>query len=196
LLEGRNCLSRSPAPARCAFAWRRRRLALRAGQTLGVTGAAGAVGGYAVELGVSEGLRVIAMARPEDEALVKRFGADTFIPGGDMAILRLYEAVPGGVAGLIDAAVLDAAALPAIRDGGKLATVRGFAGPSERGIAIEPVRVMTYVENHAALDRLGKLVAEGRFTLRVGQTYPPERTADAQRTLHAGGTRGRQVIAF
>ena len=39
------------------------RLALRPGQTLGVTGAAGAVGGYAVELGVSDGLRVIAVAR-------------------------------------------------------------------------------------------------------------------------------------
>ncbi len=39
------------------------RLALYPGQTLGVTGAAGAVGGYAVQLGVSDGLRVIAVAR-------------------------------------------------------------------------------------------------------------------------------------
>jgi NADPH:quinone reductase len=172
------------------------KLALRPGQTLGVTGAAGAVGGYAVELGVSEGLRVIAMARSQDEALVKRFGADTFIPGGDMAILRLYEAVPGGVDGLIDAAVLDAAALPAIRDGGKLATVRGFAGPSERGITIEPVRVTSYVHNGEALDRLGRLVAEGKITLRVAETFPPERAADAQRKMAAGGTRGRLVIVF
>src|SRR5262245_31863361 len=37
------------------------KLALRPGQTLGVTGAAGAVGGYAVELGVADGLRVIAV---------------------------------------------------------------------------------------------------------------------------------------
>src|SRR5262245_11041285 len=35
-------------------------LALTRGQTLGVTGAAGAVGAYAVELGVNDGLRVIA----------------------------------------------------------------------------------------------------------------------------------------
>ena len=172
------------------------KLALKPGQTLGVTGAAGAVGGYAVELGVSEGLRVIAMARPQDEALVKRFGADTFIPGGDMAILRIYEAVPGGVDGLIDAAVLDAAALPAIRDGGKLATVRGFAGPSERGITIEPVRVTSYVHNGEALDRLGRLVAEGKLTLRVAETFPPERAVDAQRKMAAGGIRGRLVITF
>src|SRR6266403_3707361 len=172
------------------------RLALRPGQTLGVTGAAGAVGGYAVELGVSEGLRVIAVARPQDEALVKRFGAKTFIPSGDAAVRGLYDAAPGGVDGLIDAAVLDAAALPAIRDGGKLATVRGFAGPSERAITIEPVRVASYVHNHEALDRLGRLVAEGRLTLRVAETFPPERAAEAQRKMAAGGTRGRLVIAF
>jgi NADPH:quinone reductase len=172
------------------------RLGLKPGQTLAVTGAAGAVGGYAVELGVSEGLRVIAVARAQDEAQVMRFGAKTFIPAGDGAIRAVYDAAPGGVDGLIDAAVLDGAALPAIRDGGKLATVRGFAGPSERGITIEPVRVLSYVENHGALDRLGRLVAEGRLTLRVAETFPPERAADAQRKLAAGGTRGRLLIAF
>jgi NADPH:quinone reductase-like Zn-dependent oxidoreductase len=103
---------------------------------------------------------------------------------------------PGGVDGLIDAAVLDAAVLPAIRDGGKLATVRGFAGPSERGITIEPVRVTSYLHNQEALDRLGRLVAEKRLTLRVAETFPPERAADAQRKMAAGGTRGRLVIVF
>jgi NADPH:quinone reductase len=172
------------------------RLALKPGQTLGVTGAAGAVGGYAVELGVSDGLRVIAVAAPQDEALVKKLGAEKVVPRGDAAIRGLHDAAPGGVDGLIDAAVLDAAALPAIRDGGKLATVRGFAGPSERGITIEPVRVASYLQNHDALERLGRLVAEGRLTLRVAETFPPERAADAQRKLAAGGTRGRLLIVF
>ncbi len=105
------------------------RLALQPGQTLGVTGAAGAVGGYAVELGVSDGLRVIAVAAPQDEALVRRFGATAVVPRGDAAIRGLRDAAPGGVDGLIDAAVLDGAVLPAIRDGGKLATVRGLRRP-------------------------------------------------------------------
>jgi NADPH:quinone reductase len=172
------------------------RLALRPGQTLGVTGAAGAVGGYAVELGVSDGLRVIAVAAPRDEALVKRFGAQAVVPRGEAAVRGLHDAAPGGVDGLIDAAVLDAAVLPAIRDGGKLATVRGFAGPSERGITIEPVRVASYLRNQEALDRLGHLVAEGRLTLRVAETFPPERAAEAQRRMETGGTRGRLVIVF
>src|SRR5262249_58993961 len=128
------------------------RLALRPGQTLGVTGAAGAVGGYAVELGVADGLRVIAVAGSADAALVKSFGAQTVVSRGEAAIRALHDAAPGGVDRLIHAAVLDAAGLPAIREGGKLATVRGFAGPSQRGIAIEPVRVMSYLHNHEALD--------------------------------------------
>ena len=172
------------------------RLALQPGQTLGVTGAAGAVGGYAVELGVSDGLRVIAVAGPQDEALVKRLGAETVVPRGDAAVRGLHDAAPGGVDGLIDAAVLDAAVLPAIRDGGKLATVRGFAGPSERAITIEPVRVASYLHNHEALDRLAHLVAKGRLTLRVAEVFPPERAADAQRKMDAGGIRGRLVIVF
>jgi len=172
------------------------KLALRPGQTLGVTGAAGAVGGYAVELGVSDGLRVIAVASSKDEALVKRFGASIVVSRGDGAIRGLHDAAPGGVDGLIDAAVLDAAALPAIRDGGKLATVRGFAGPSERGIAIEPVRVTSYLLNQEALDRLGQLVTAKRLTLRVEETFPPERAADAHRKMAAGGIRGRLLIVF
>ncbi len=172
------------------------RLALEPGQTLGVTGAAGAVGGYAVQLGVSDGLRVIAVARPQDEALVRGFGAATVVPRGDAAVRGLYDAAPGGVDGLIDAAVLDAAVLPAIRDGGKLATVRGFAGPSERGITIEPVRVTSYLHNQEALDRLGHLVAKGRLTLRVAETFPPEEAANAHRKMAAGGIRGRLLIVF
>ena len=171
-------------------------LALQPGQTLGVTGAAGAVGGYAVELGVSDGLRVIAVAGPQDEALVKRFGAERVVPRGEAAVRGLRDAAPGGVDGLLDAAVLDAAVLPAIRDGGKLATVRGFAGPSERGITIEPVWVTSYLHKQDALDRLGHLVAQGKLTLRVAETFPPERVAEAQRKLHAGGIRGRLLIVF
>src|SRR5215510_9175604 len=167
------------------------RLALRPGQTLGVTGAAGAVGGYAVELGVADGLRVIAVAGSADAALVKSFGAQTVVPRGDAAIRGLHDAAPGGVDGLIDAAVL-----PAIRDRGKLATGRGFAGPPERGITIEPVRVMSYLHNHEALERLGRLVAEKRLTLRVAETFSPEQAAEAQRKMAAGGTRGRLLIVF
>jgi NADPH:quinone reductase-like Zn-dependent oxidoreductase len=171
-------------------------LSLQPGQTLAVTGAAGAVGAYAVELGVAEGLRVIAVAASSDEALLKQLGAEAVVPRGDDAAQRIRAVVPGGVDGLVDAAVIGPAILPAIRDGGALAAVRGFQGETERGITIHTVQVSRYAENRAALEGLGKLVSQGKLTLRVAETYPPERASDAHRRLEAGGVRGRLVIVF
>lgn len=171
-------------------------LGLKPGQTLVVTGAAGAVGGYAIELGVVDGLRVIAVASPQDEPLLKKLGAEAVVPRGDDAAQRLRALVPGGVDGLIDAAVIGAPILPAVRDAGALAAVRAFEGETERGITVHQVRVTDYAQNQAALDRLGRLVEEGKLTLRVAETFPPERVAEAHARLEAGGVRGRLVIVF
>jgi NADPH:quinone reductase-like Zn-dependent oxidoreductase len=171
-------------------------LDLRPGQTLGVTGAAGAVGGYAVQLGANDGLRVLAIAGPDDAALVRGLGAAAFIPRGEGALDAMRAAAGEGVDGLIDAAVLDAAVLPAIRDEGRLATVRGWSGPADRGITVLPVRVVEYLHHQEALAELAKQVADGRLRLRVAQTFPPERAAEAQQRLEAGGVRGRLVIVF
>ena len=172
------------------------RLALKPGETLAVTGAAGAVGGYAVELGVADGLRVIAVAAPSDEPLLKKFGAEAVVARGDNAAKQIRQLVTGGVDGLIDAAVIGRPILPAIRDGGGLAVVRGFEGETERGITIHQVRVAEYAENQAALDALGQLVGQGKLTLRVAETFPPERAAEAHKRMDAGGIRGRLVVVF
>ncbi|GAA2761951.1 hypothetical protein GCM10010103_09920 [Streptomyces paradoxus] len=57
-------------------------LELPAGATVAVTGAAGAVGGYAVQLAKADGFRVIADAGPKDEQLVYDVGADVVLPRG------------------------------------------------------------------------------------------------------------------
>jgi NADPH:quinone reductase-like Zn-dependent oxidoreductase len=172
------------------------RLDLKPGMTLAVTGAAGAVGGYAVELGVADGLRVIAVASPGDEPLLKKLGAEAVVARGDDVAQRIRQLRPDGVDGLIDAAVIGAPMLPAIRDGGGLAAVRGFDGEAERGITIHQVRVAEYAENQAALDGLGELVAQGKLTPRVSETFPPERIAEAHERMEAGGIRGRLVVVF
>ena len=171
-------------------------LGLEPGQTLAVTGAAGAVGGYAIELGKVDGVTVIADAAPGDEALVRELGADFVVPRGEGCVDAIRAVVADGVDAVIDAALLNAAILPAVRDGGALAAVRAFAGETERGIAIHPIRVSEYATRQAALAALGELVEAGRLTLRVAQTFPPERAAGAHRMLEAGGVRGRLLIAF
>ncbi|HZD67334.1 MAG TPA: NADP-dependent oxidoreductase, partial [Acidimicrobiales bacterium] len=171
-------------------------LGLAPGQVLAVTGAAGAVGGYAVELGAAEGLRVLAVAGREDAELVGQLGADAVVTRGVDAAKDLRRIAPDGVDGLIDAALLGPAILPAIRDGGRLIALRPFRGETERAIDIQVVGVHDYAGNQAALQALSDRASRGGLTLRVADTLPPERAAEAHRRLEAGGVRGRLVIAF
>ncbi|MBW0089161.1 NADP-dependent oxidoreductase [Pseudonocardia sp. KRD-184] len=174
-------------------------LALPPGAVLGVTGAAGAVGGYAIELGRAAGLTVVADASAADEELVASLGADVVVrssrdPREEVAAFR--AAVPGGVDGLLDAAVLDAGALGIVRDGGALATVRFWDGPAERGIRVHPVRVRDHLHDGAGIARLADLVVRGRLTLRLAGTVPAAEAASAHERLEAGGVRGRLVLTF
>jgi len=169
-------------------------LGLQPGQTLAVTGAAGCFGGYTVQLAKADGLRVIADASPADEALVRSLGADLVVQRGPDVAARIRDVMPDGVDGLADGSVQHTALLPAIRDGGGLAAVRGFVGDSERGIAIHPVWVREYGSEHAKLDRLRQQVEDGAITLRVARTFAAAQAGEAHRILEAGGTRGRLVI--
>jgi NADPH:quinone reductase-like Zn-dependent oxidoreductase/ABC-type nitrate/sulfonate/bicarbonate transport system substrate-binding protein len=171
-------------------------LALSPGQTLLVTGAAGAVGGYGVQLGVAAGLRVIGVSAAGDEALVRGFGAQEFIARDADVVAAVKRLVPGGVDAVLDTALIARAVLGAIRDGGQMAVVRGFDGESERGIRVHQVRVSDYARNQAALQQLADMVAAGTLTLRVAQTFPPAEAGSAQRKLNAGGVRGRLLIVF
>jgi NADPH2:quinone reductase len=171
-------------------------LALHPGDTLAVTGAAGAFGGYMVQLGKADGLTVIADASPADEQLVRDLGADVVVPRGDDVADRIREVMPGGVDAVADGAVQHTLVLPAVRDGGAIAAVRGFAGDTERDITIHPVWVREYVTAQAAIDRLRQQAADGVVTLRVARTFPAEEASEAHRLLEAGGTRGRFVLKF
>jgi NADPH:quinone reductase len=171
-------------------------LGLEQGQTLAVTGAAGAVGGYAVQMGKAAGLRVIADASEADEQLVKDLGADVVVRRGPEFAERVRKAVPAGVDAVIDLARLDELVVPAVRDGGKIATVRGFQAEPQRGITFHPIVVYSYAREHAKLDQLRQEAEAGQLTLRVARTLPAQRAAEAHRILQAGGTRGRLILEF
>ena len=57
-------------------------MGLRPGQVLAVTGAAGAFGGYVVQLAKADGLTVVADASEADEQLVRDLGADVVVRRG------------------------------------------------------------------------------------------------------------------
>ena len=171
-------------------------LKLAPGQVLAVTGAAGAYGGYVIQLARSEGLTVIADAAEKDEALVRSLGADIVVRRGDDVATRFREHFPEGVDGLADGAVLNEKVIAAVRDGGAFTSVRGFLGEPQRDIRFSQTLVRSYAEDWEKLERLVQQVEAGVLTLRVAETYPPERTAEAHGRFEAGGTRGRLIIEF
>jgi len=172
------------------------RLDLSPGSTLAVTGAAGAFGGYTVQLAKADGLRVIADAAPADEDLVRALGADVVIPRGADVADHIRKIAPDGVDAVADGALIGGHVLAAIADGGALAAVRAHEGGTERGITVHQIWVREYAHEQAKLDRLRQQVEDGAVTPRVAGTYPPEQAAEAHHRLAAGGTRGRLVITF
>jgi NADPH:quinone reductase-like Zn-dependent oxidoreductase len=71
-------------------------LALQPGQWLLVTGAAGALGGFALQLAVLRGLRTVAVAAPGDEELVRGLGADEFVARTQAWAARCAASCPPG----------------------------------------------------------------------------------------------------
>lgn len=172
-------------------------LDLPEGATVAVTGAAGAVGGCAVQLAKADGYRVIADAAPKDERLVKDLGADVVLPRGAEFSDLVRQEVPGGVDGLIDTAGIAGQALRAVRDGGRAASSSmAGANTSERGIATQNTFVPHYAREHAKLVRIQQLAEEGRLVARVAKALPAGEAVEAHRLLEAGGLRGRVVLTF
>ncbi|MFI6014965.1 NADP-dependent oxidoreductase [Streptomyces sp. NPDC051243] len=152
-------------------------------RSLLVTGAAGAVGGYAVQLAAHRGIAVTGLAREGDEEFVRSLGAGEFLSGEVRA--RGFDAV-------LDAAVLGAPALEWVRDGGAYIGVIPRAEPaSARGVRTGAVEVSA---DGARLAELVRLVDEGALTLRVADTYALDDAAKAHARLDEGGVRGRLVL--
>ena len=170
-------------------------LALKPGQTLAVTGAAGCYGGYVIQLAKADGLRVIADASVADEALVRTLGADIVVPRGADVAAQIRKVAPAGVDGLADGSFQSGLTIAAVRDGGSFASVRGWSG-NERGITFHKTSVRDYNHRADLLDRLRQQTEQGIITLRVAATYPAAQAADAHRRLEAKGTRGRLVLCW
>ncbi|MEU5261080.1 NADP-dependent oxidoreductase [Amycolatopsis sp. NPDC021455] len=160
--------------------------------TVLVTGAAGAVGGYAVALAKVRGLRVVAVASAADEGLVRGFGADEFVPRGPALGDRVRALVPGGVDAALDPALLGLEALDAVRGGGELVAFAAGAAPLPlRGVRVSSVWIRADGER---LAELSGLASKGVLPLRVAEVLPLSEAAAAHERLDAGGLRGRLVL--
>jgi NADPH:quinone reductase-like Zn-dependent oxidoreductase len=164
------------------------------GDRVAVTGAAGMVGGFTVELARAPGATVAGAVRDADAEEARRLGVDaTVVAGGDLGRL-LGEWAPGGVDACLDTVGVGAAALGGIRDGGRfVSTVPGSLPEMPRGITADVVQVQP---NPAVLEALAQAAASGRLTVRVAETLPWGEFRRGYQLLQAGGLRGKIVLTF
>ncbi|MGO1899194.1 MAG: NADP-dependent oxidoreductase [Brevibacterium yomogidense] len=172
------------------------KLNLPAGSTIAVTGAAGAFGGYSVQLAKADGHTVVADASEADEELVASLGADVVLRRGEGFAAAVREKFPEGVDGMIDGSVQLDEIVPAAKDGATIVTIRGDKGERERGVKFWSIVVSKYAKNPEALDTLRQQAEDGVVTLRVADALPMDQAAEAHRRLEAGGVRGRIVLEF
>ena len=173
-------------------------LGLTEGQTLAVTGGAGLLASYVIGIAKRRGLRVLADAKPEDEELVRGFGADVRAPA--------WRRVGRGHARLLPAAWMRCTTrgtVHAQRVGQGVRGGRSNSSPSEAGTATTSRRASMSTPSTLDGRRAHRLAGGGpcarlpqRAGAHVAETSPPERAGDAQRRLEAGGLRGLAVIVF
>ncbi len=160
-------------------------IAAPAGATILITGATGAVGGFATQLAVRDGLRVLALASTDDEDWVAALGADEVLPRGtDLARIATVDAVFDGIP-------LGPESTAPLRDGGTAVFTRPPRAEPERGMRFETVLVQPDPD---MLRALAADLAAGRLRTRIAEVVPLADASRAHALNEAGGLRGKVVL--
>jgi NADPH:quinone reductase len=168
-------------------------LKLADGETVVVTGAAGSVGGFAVELAAARGFAVIGVVREDQKQDALDLGAMAVVSADDADLgAAVREIVPGGADALLDTASVAGPALAAVRDGGKYVTVTALPSP-ERGIDV--FRAGGRMDA-PALRILADMASSGRLHTPVAHAYSIDDARAAYEAFARRTGRGRLVLSF
>jgi NADPH:quinone reductase-like Zn-dependent oxidoreductase len=159
-----------------------------------VTGAAGMVGGSALQQAVAANARVVAAVRASDADAARELGAAAVFETGPDLEAEVREEFIDGVDACLDTIGLGDAGLVCVRDGGAFVTSLGKTIPSAaRGIHPGTVGVQP---DGPALAQLATLVTDGALTIRVAETLPLEEFKRGYELLAQGGLRGKIVFTM
>ncbi len=187
----------------------------RPGDTVVVSGAAGATGSMVGQLARIAGARVIGIAGGADKCgwLVAEAGYDAAIDyrGEDVA-MRLKELVPGGADVVFDnvgGPVLNAM-LGAIATGARVVICGGISRHQAGGAPLGPANYFNLVFRRASMHgfivtdwatefpairrKVATLVAAGRLAWRVDEQQGFEKAPETLSRLFSGANRGKQVL--
>jgi NADPH:quinone reductase-like Zn-dependent oxidoreductase len=168
-------------------------LGVSAGQTVVINGAAGGVGSAAVQLALVREARVIGTASEANHEYLRSLGAEPTSYGDGLSD-RVRALAPEGADRALDAA--GAGALPALveltGDPQHVVTIADYQGAQATGAQFSGG--MGTVRAVHALRDIRPLIAAGRFTLPVSETFSLEQIAEAHRVSETGHVRGKLVV--
>ena len=192
-------------------ALRQQRVALKAGETLLVHGAAGGVGLAAVEVGKALGAQVIGTAgHASKTSLCAQHGADEVINYRDTSFRDVIKNGVGGVDVVLDPVGGDvfSESLRCTNTDGRLVVI-GFAGGAIQSIAsnyllLKNISVAGFSFSIYARQKpeqyrrwfaeLLELYAEGHFSPHISAVWPLEETGQALQSLQDRSATGKVVL--
>jgi alcohol dehydrogenase len=189
------------------------------GQRLFISGGAGGVGTFAIQLARHVGAQVATTASSRGEALVRRLGAETVV---DYTRERPAAVLSGldGALDLVGGETL-AQSFAIVRPGATVVSVAGMPEPQtatkdlQGGLAMQAMfwaasfslrrrarahgvhyRYLFMHPSGADLAELARLVEAGALEVIVDGVYPFERIAEAMARLEAGHAKGKIVVTM
>lgn len=167
-----------------------------AGSRVLVIGAAGGVGGFAVQLAAARGAEVAGVCRTANVDLVTTFGASRVFDytrdelEGEYDLI-LEMAVTAPVGRLLDLLSPDGRLVLASGDGGNLL---GPLPRMARAAVNRRIAVLSATTTAAGLVELASLVDAGSLRPEITRRYPLESAAEAIADVARGHTRGKMTI--
>jgi NADPH2:quinone reductase len=180
------------------------------GQTVLVTGGAGAVGHYAVQLAKWAGARVVATVSSTDKA------AAAMAAGADHTVNYRTDDVAGRIRDLTDGAGVDrvvevdfganlGASLEVLKTNGVIAAYASMGEPEprlpfyslmRRNVTVQSVFLYTIPERakEAAARDIVALVQAGRLIHQIGARFPLEKIVEAHEAQEGGRVMGNIVL--
>ncbi|WP_460668710.1 NADP-dependent oxidoreductase [Kocuria himachalensis] len=164
------------------------RLEVAADRTVLVHNASGGVGGYAVQLAVARGARVIGTASEANHDYLRGLGAEPVVYGEGLPE-RVRQLAPEGVDVVVDlvGGVVEQT-LAVLKDGGRHASVADDAVEAHGG-------TWMWVRPSAEdLTELSRLVDRGALRVELARSVPLAEAVEAYRLSQEGHVRGKIAV--
>jgi NADPH:quinone reductase-like Zn-dependent oxidoreductase len=171
-----------------------RAVALKAGDVVAVSGAAGGVGSLAVQLARRTGARVIGIAGDDNATFLRSVGVEP-VAYGDGLVDRLRALAPNGIDAFIDCfgqGYLDIAIELGVAPE-RINTIIDFATAAKIGAKTEG---SSAANTREALTTLANLIAWGEIEMPIAAIYPFAMLKDAYTELARRKSHGKIVLAI